>query len=387
MNPLINASLTFDAQTSTNGMTVQRLNPLNCPDWDALLLTHPDYTFFHSAAWARVLHDTYGSIPNYFAITAGAGVKFPASCNLADEFSSSALPPPASSRLLGLFPVMETNSLILGQRGISLPFTDECQPLASDPSMFQQLWQAAISYGKSRTWKFLTCHGGNRYLPDAPPSLSFFGHDLDLSGGGAQLFAHLAPAVRRAIRKAGKSGVSVEVSHSLEGVKTYFSLHCLTRKKHGLPPQPFSFFENVHRHVIQHGQGCVVIGHHEGKAVAAVILFFLGTKALYKFGASDESCQHLRANNLVMWEAIKWAAAQGMTRFHFGRTSFSNDGLRRYKLGWGATEQIISYFKYTLAKETFVRDKDQVVGWYNRVFRRMPLALARGAGSLLYRFM
>jgi len=39
---------------------------------------------------------------------------------------------------------------------------------------------------------------------------------------------------------------------------------------------------------------------------------------MYKFGASDSGFQHLRPNNLVMWEGIRHCAERGCERLHFG---------------------------------------------------------------------
>ena len=44
----------------------RRLSPLENPNWDALLTSRPDFSFFHGAAWARVLAETYGFTPHYF---------------------------------------------------------------------------------------------------------------------------------------------------------------------------------------------------------------------------------------------------------------------------------------------------------------------------------
>jgi hypothetical protein len=43
------------------------IDPTNFPNWDELLLSTPGYSFFHSSAWARVLKDSYGYTPWYFA--------------------------------------------------------------------------------------------------------------------------------------------------------------------------------------------------------------------------------------------------------------------------------------------------------------------------------
>ena len=41
------------------------VNPLYLPDWEAQVLAFPEATVFHSAAWARVLIESYGSKPYY----------------------------------------------------------------------------------------------------------------------------------------------------------------------------------------------------------------------------------------------------------------------------------------------------------------------------------
>ena len=86
-----------------------------------------------------------------------------------------------------------------------------------------------------------------------------------------------------------------------------------------------------------------------------------------------------------MWEAMKWLARHGATTLHLGRTSHGNEGLRKFKLGWGAVEESIEYVKYDLRKHTFVTETDATTGWYNRVFNVLPSGVSRLAGALLYR--
>ena len=131
--------------------------------------------------------------------------------------------------------------------------------------------------------------------------------------------------------------------------------------------------------------GVVVTARQQQKVIAAAIFFHFGAKAIYKYGASDETFQELRGNNLVIWEAIKWYAANGAKALHLGRTSIANESLRRFKLAWGSDEQTIEYLRYDLRKSCFVTGKDRVVGWYNTVFRALPIPLLRMIGRQLYR--
>ncbi|MFO1497466.1 MAG: GNAT family N-acetyltransferase [Verrucomicrobiota bacterium] len=212
-----------------------------------------------------------------------------------------------------------------------------------------------------------------------------FGHVLELGVAADLLFKKVDSAVRRAVRKAERAGVKTEVSDQLDALKSYYVLHCATRKRHGLPPQPFRFFEELHRQIFAKGLACTILARHQGLLVAGAVFLQYGRKALFKFGASDLKHQSLRANDLVIWRAIEQFANRGCTKLHFGRTSKANAGLRRFKLGWGTREYEIRYFKYDLKHSAFVKDRDNAFGWHNRLLRLMPTWLARAAGSILYK--
>jgi hypothetical protein len=334
---------------------LQPVNPLEHPDWDAPLTRRPDFSFFHGAAWTRVLVETYGFTPVWLA---------------ADQ---------------ALLPLMEVNSWLTGRRGIALPFTDDCAPLCETEQDFQRLFQSAVEFGKSRGWKSIELRGGRNFLKAAPASLAFHGHSLNLAVGEAQLFERLDSSVRRAIRKAEKDGVTVEVLHSEAAVRDFYVLQCQTRKRHGLPPQPFGFFLNIWRHILSQNQGMVVLASQGGEKIGGAVFFFLGGRAIYKYGASDFRRQHLRPNNLVMWEAMKWLARNGATTLHLGKTSLAHEGLRKFKLNLGAVEQRIEYVKFDLRAERFVTETDGVAGWHNRVFATLPVFMSRLAGELLYK--
>jgi hypothetical protein len=84
-------------------MDLQRINPLDYPDWDDLLLKSGDPSFFHTSTWARVIVESYGYQPVYF-------VRW------------------ENTRLSSVMPFMDISSRLTGRRGVSLPFTDYCNP-------------------------------------------------------------------------------------------------------------------------------------------------------------------------------------------------------------------------------------------------------------------
>ncbi len=174
---------------------------------------------------------------------------------------------------------------------------------------------------------------------------------------------------------------------SLEAVQVFYRLNCITRKRHGLPPQPWHFFKSVYDHVISKGHGMVALAYHKGEPIAGAIYFHFGKKALYKYGASDKRHQNLRANDLIMSEAIKWYNKNKYENFSFGRTDPNNSGLMQFKAGWGARERIIKYYKYDLKKNAFIKAAPHPKRIYNGVFNNTPIPLLKIFGSVLYKHM
>jgi lipid II:glycine glycyltransferase (peptidoglycan interpeptide bridge formation enzyme) len=159
----------------------------------------------------------------------------------------------------------------------------------------------------------------------------------------------------------------------------------MTRKEHGLPPQPYAFFKKIHEHVISKDHGIVMLASYRQRPIAGAIYFHFGSNAIYKYGASDRAYQQLRANNLIMWEVIQWYSQKKYASLCLGRTEPENLGLRRFKAGWGAEERVLKYFRYDLRLGAFVQSDQKGTGLHNKLFGRMPAVLLRMIGSLLYR--
>jgi hypothetical protein len=276
------------------------------------------------------------------------------------------------------------HSIVTGRRGISLPFTDWCQVLADAPDGGAQLWGAAVELGRRRGWRAIEGRDTSVLPSGFAPALEFYGHELELHAGQQVLFAGLEPAVRRAIRKSNACGLTVEITCDPKAMSTYYDLHCVTRKRHGLPPQPFGFFKCVAEFLLAKGQGIVVLARHGDRPVAAAVFLHSADRAVYKFGASDAAAHEMRPNNLVMWQAICYYAKREFKSLHLGRTSLSNDGLRRFKRGFGAREHRLAYYSYDLRSARFLCRRDRACTCFRAGFRLLPRPLFCLVGRLLY---
>ncbi|MBE3144910.1 MAG: GNAT family N-acetyltransferase [Planctomycetes bacterium] len=343
-------------------MEFRLLNPIDYPDWDGLLLRSNNQSFFHTAGWAIVLEKTYRFKPLYFALDKG-------------------------DQLVLLMPMMEIVSPLTGRRGVSLPFTDYCTPFSPDRSLLPWVMQSALEFAETRKWRYIEWRAGEYFMETTSPYEAFYTHDIDLAKSEPGLFSALSDSCRRNIKKSIKEGVSIKAERSFGSIKSFYHLNCITRKRHGLPPQPFEFFKNIHEYVISKGNGIVVSAHYEGNLIAASIYFHFGSKAIFKYGSSDIGYQRLRPNNLVMWETIRWFKNHGFASMNLGRTEHDNPGLLQYKRSWGAKESALNYYRYDISKKEYVARHSDVNKLYKWLFTRTPVSILRAIGKLSYRHL
>ena len=341
------------------GSEIVRLDPLAGEEWDALVDSHPEAGIFHRSAWARVLADTYGHRPYYL------------SCR-------------ERGRVIALIPLMEVSSPVTGRRGVSVPFADMAGPLCFPGMKVEVMQQAVDDVARERGWQHTEWRGGQTGAVGWQVSAAYLAHTLSLQPSLDDLQAGFDSATRRSLRKAEKGPLEVSIRHDEEAVRIFYQLHARTRRRHGLPPQPYSFFRHLHRHCLRGGGGAVVLASAGDRPVAAAVFLTAGMQAVYKFGASDERYPEWRGNHLVMWSALRWLKAKGLRHLHLGRTDLGQDGLRRYKLGWGTTESRLEYIRYAPGEAKSAAASRPSPGAAKAVFSRLPLLINRFCGSVLY---
>jgi lipid II:glycine glycyltransferase (peptidoglycan interpeptide bridge formation enzyme) len=343
---------------SFSGLKVNAVDVLRDSRWDEEALQHPQATVFHTSDWAKILKDTYGHTPHYLRFA-------------------------RSEKVVALVPLVEVKSWLTGVRGVCLPFADYCEPLWFEPNLEQVVIEKLREVGRQRGWSHVEIRGSDQLSYPMRPAVTFCAHIMPL-GGLETLATSLSSPVRRAIRKATHSGLSTMVLRNSSGLRDYYRLHLQTRRRHGAPPQPYRFFENIHEALISRGAGFYVVGYLDQRPIAAAVFLHTGANALYKFGASDESVQHLRGNNLVMWEGIQTLSKLGCKTLHFGRTTLTNDGLRQFKRGFGPREFPLVYFRIDPETGGGLEARDRASGWQSKIFRALPVFANVKLGNLLY---
>jgi CelD/BcsL family acetyltransferase involved in cellulose biosynthesis len=342
------------------GVTVVEITD---PRWADFVAAHPAATPFHHPDWTRLVAACYGF--RAFALT------------VSDVTGS----------IRAGLPVVEVRHLRSSPKWVSLPFTDYCPPLVltgqEEEHLVAALQRASRAAGARRVEIRAPIAGGSAVGPAA------LRHVLALSRDPAEVYAGFHRSqVQRNIRRAEREGLTVRQAtcpHDL--VDTFYRLHLRTRRRQGVPVQPRRFFRLLWENTIATGLGSVLIVEVSGQPIAAAVFLAWNGTVIYKFGASDASSWSLRPNHVLFWHAIRAACEQGCRWFDFGRTDLGQEGLRNFKLSWGAVEEPLVYDTVGSRPEPASAKEKMAARMLGLVIRHGPLLLCRATGETLYRYI
>ena len=341
------------------------VDPRTCPDWDAFVDSHPDGNVFHTSGWARVLLGTYKYRPLYHVRRDDSGA------------------------IRSAVALMQVDGRLTTRRLVGLPFSDVCPPLlestGEDAELLSVVSGAAVAAGASH----VELRGPGAVPLDSAgfgAGQAFYQHIIPITASAEETAKGFHSSARRAIRKAEREGLSVREANSLDDMREFYRLTVLTRKKHGLLPQPWRFFASVHRHMIEAGAGHLLLADFEGRPIAGDLLLRFRDQMVYKFNASDPRFLNLRPNNILLWQAIRLSASLGCRSLDLGRCDTDNEGLRRFKLLWGSDEKTLRYYTHAVAGATNGSLASNVLpqSLLALFVKLAPSSALRGMGSAIY---
>ena len=343
-------------------MAVYEINPLCDARWQDLLRRHNRASVFHTAAWLETLRRTYGYEPVAYT-TSRPG-----------------------QELRNAVVFCRVNSWLTGQRMVSLPFSDHCDPLLNDIEELAEITSFLRVEGKKKHLRFVEIRPLNA-LTSAPGGLTesanFCFHTLDLHPGIDTLYRKVhKDCIRRKIQRANREGLTYEEGRSRSLLEQFYRLFVMTRRRHGLPPSPFEWLCNLVECLGDKIQ--VRIAAKDGQAVAGMITLVDKNTVVYKYGASNRRFSNIGGMPFLFWKVIVDAKSAGLTELDFGRCDPENQGLIRFKNRLGATMSALTYWKLPMQASP-----SSLSEWKSPFGRRMlacaPEPLLVQMGNLLYR--
>jgi CelD/BcsL family acetyltransferase involved in cellulose biosynthesis len=325
----------------------------------AFIEAHPDATMFHHPAWMRMLSAVYGY--RIFAVCARDG-----------------------STIRAGIPFADVRSPLTGNRWVSLPFADHCQPLL-DPA-HPAAGDEVIDHLKRSQGSETPAIVIHWDLPSSGRPLQQYGfvlHTLDLGDDESALFQSLDRGPRNNVRRAEREGVTVRECASWEECEAFYRLQVMTRRRLGVPVQPRALFRGVWHHIVEPGLGFVLLAYQDQTPIAGGVFFRFKAVLHYKYSAGDDKYRASQANAAVLWKALQQGIARGSRRLDFGRSATTDAGICEFKRRWGATETDLPYT--VLAERVPANRAAQSSALVRSLIRHSPDFVCRWTGQLLYR--
>lgn len=347
---------------------VYEINPLSDLRWEDLVATHTSATVFHTIRWLKALRQTYGFQP--IALTTSSP----------DE--------PLENGLV----FCRVSSWLTGNRLISLPFSDHCQPLLRGSSDLARL----LTSLRERVG-----HEGCKYIelrPLRPLGVaieskchlagedSFCMHLLDLRPSLDDLYKSFHKScVQRKLQKSRREELRIETGTSREMLEHFYQLLIMTRRRHRLPPQPIEWFANL---LLNLGDRLsIAVAFKDKTPIASILTLTHNKTVIYKYGCSNPDFHNLGGTLSLFWHAIQNAKTHGFEQFDFGRSELANTGLVSFKDHWGATRTPLRYYRHP--SQPPPKTKGALKGFGERMARSilpsLPNSVLTTIGKLLYK--
>jgi hypothetical protein len=154
-------------------------------------------------------------------------------------------------------------------------------------------------------------------------------------------------------------------------------------KRLGSPPHHESYFTECLRAL--KGRMRIVWALHENEPIAGLLGYSCGARVSIVNIVSDERFWHLRPNDVVHWEYIKWACEAGYRYFDFGSVRYEGQG--QFKEKWGCVLEDSAYYYLTLKPGTRYESFDSSsrrMALAGKIWKQyVPLAMTKALGPVL----
>jgi len=156
---------------------------------------------------------------------------------------------------------------------------------------------------------------------------------IDLTPSEEALMKNFSSKTRYNIRLAQKKGVTIKEDGSDKAFDKYLELTRETVSRQGF----YAHTEKYHRlmwNILKKvGIAHLLVASYRDEIITTWILFAWKNFLYYPYGASTEKHKEVMANNLMMWEAIKFGKKLGLTTFDlWGREE--GKGFTKFKEGY-----------------------------------------------------
>ncbi len=327
--------------------------------WDAFVDSHPAGTNYHRYAWRSVVEKSFGHKGVFIVASDHTGM------------------------ICGILPLVHMKSAMFGNFLVSMPFFNYGGLLCSCKTAEQALLIEAERLREEKGAEYVELRHRNMCVASLPTRMHKVTMILELEGDGETQWKRLNAKVRNQVRKAEKSGLLTVSGHAglLNG---FYEVFCRNMRDLGTPVYGKDFFRNVLETFPNYTQ--IISVQKNGLTIASGLLTWFKDTLEVPWASSIRDFRDFCPNNLLYWEAIKFAISRGFKRFDFGRST-PDEGTYRFKKQWGA-EPVHLNWQYLLGKgKEFpgLNPKNPKYRLAVNTWKRLPVAVTKILGPRLVR--
>lgn len=320
--------------------------------WDAFVSGATDGTIAHRWPWFKIVHDTYGH--RTIALAAVRG-----------------------QTLCGVLPLVLVRSLLFSRLLVSMPYLDSGGICSDGDEEAQSALLEAAASTAHELHAPLELRQREQRTYDLPASTHKVTMTLDLTGGESAAWSRIKSNRRGQVRKAVRNGLAVEV-HGEDGVPDLFSVLATNMRDLGSPMHRRVLFSSIMAGLGHDAR--ILLVRSEEHIVGAGLVLVHGDTMVLPFSSALRPSFSLGTNQLLYWEAIRYAVARQCRVFDFGRSSPAS-GTYEAKREWGAEPVQLYWYRDHDARNT--EQTAQRLQWVAGLWCRMPVPVATAAGHLI----
>jgi len=347
------------AHAASNGVQVIGGDTSAAEAWRGVVSVLDESRLAHSVEWATIIRQAYGHRPIYLA---------------ADDATGGA----------GVLPAVIVRRPLLGTVVTSMPFLDGGGPCSSSEALSDALVARLMGEAVRAGAGSVELRCARRLNLDAQPAEHKVMLTLSLPSNADDLWGRLDRSVRNQIRKAERSGLTIE-SGGVEHLAPFYDTFAARMRDLGSPVHAAGFLRAV---MGAFGSRARVVLVRKGRTtVGGLIAIAFKDTISVPWASCLKEYFALCPNMLLYWDTIRAACADGVREFDFGRSS-RGSGTYRFKRQWGSAETPL--FWYTIPVNGHrppAATGGRAAECFAEVWRRLPLSLTRRLGPGIRRYL
>lgn len=332
--------------------------------WDRFVEACPGVHLGHAGGWARALRNAYGLEPLYMAATGERG------------------------EVAGVLPLFAMRTLRGGRELVSIPFHDVAGVLAGSEAAESALVAEGLRLARERGCGALELRQADPLpglAPATPESGSRVNLVLPLETSEDAQWKALGSKVRNQVRKAEKEGLAVARWDDRALLDGFYGCFAHNMRDLGSPVHGRALFAEAARAFGERLR--FVVAADGARPVGGLVAIHYGPRVTVTWASTLRAERARCPNNLIYWEAIRWAIGRGARLFDFGRSPVGG-GTYKFKRGWGAAEEPLAWARLAPGGEALPctpLSEDPVLARLSAAWQRLPVSWTRRLGPPIRR--